>query len=71
MKIIKAGVVPVPVCTVYAGTCRHCGCEFEAEEDDLKQRKVDVEYVNCPTCHRPVNRYEMVAGVREVKGKDK
>ena len=50
MKIIKHRK-PIPK---YRGTCQHCGCEIECEQDETTvvhdQRDGDGRYVKCPEC---------------------
>lgn len=59
-KILKHG----HVCTKYHFTCKRCGCEFIADEEDVKTKEsffpwgIDTIETSCPECYNYISGHQ-------------
>lgn len=53
ISILKHGNVPRPF-----AVCRHCGCEFTYDDEDVKKNSKGDEYIICPDCKDEICLYE-------------
>ena len=59
ITIIKDGVKPKKMKTIYKTTCEICGCEFEFEYEDffvIERRPDGNATINCPCCDHTIEK---------------
>lgn len=49
MKIIKEGKLPAPSKVVVEGTCKHCGCVVQEEQESHLTNLRGAAKIKCPT----------------------
>ena len=55
IKIIKNGNPNHTPRRIYTATCFACGCEFEFESNDIKERDYNGTFtIVCPCCHKNI-----------------
>ena len=72
IKIIKNGVKPKKMKTIWTFKCPVCGCEFECELDDFKTLEKKLEgdkSVNCPCCNTELHTNRNKYTIREEEDK--
>ena len=59
IKILKLGIKPKNMRTIYTTICGHCGCMFEFETEDIKAQERSFDgsiFIDCPNCHKELTR---------------
>lgn len=73
IKIIKEGIKPKKMKTIWYFICPECGCEFECDLDDFETLEKKLEgdkSIHCPCCNNELHTNRNKYTIREEEIKD-